>query len=288
MQGNISVKRITAVNSYELSPSFSLETHTHDEYELFFVDSGSMSYYYEDGRQYPLKSGELLLHSPHTPHGTFCDGKHSATFFNILFKSNSSALDGFTGRSITLPKALYPLVRAMISEAESVYNFSVQPLSRRSDAPHGAELLVIKYLELLFIHLGRGMIDGDKTKGRDVDGKRLPTDEIYRFLADSIYTRLTLDDVCERFHFGKTHISVAFKKKFGVSVVDCFLDMKISEAKRLLREENMTVREVSERLCFESPEYFSRCFKKRVGYTPRAYRGMLITGKIAKKQKENN
>jgi len=284
MQGNVTVKKITGVNSYELSPSFNLKTHSHDEYELFFVDSGSMIYYYEDGKHFSLKSGEILLHGPGMAHGTFCDGKHSATYFNILFKSSSSVLERFVGQSITLPKELYPLVRTMISEAQSVYNFSVQPLTRKADAPYGAELLVIKYLELLFVHLGRELDGSGRSKAGSVDGRLLPTDEIYRYLAESIYTKLTLDDVCERFHFGKTHISVAFKKKFGVSVVDCFLDMKISEAKRLLREENVTVREVSERLCFDSPEYFSRCFKKRVGYTPRVYRCMLITGKIEKKQ----
>ena len=278
MQGNVTVKKIVAVNSYELSPDFNLEAHTHEDYELFFVDNGIVSFYYEGSTPFTLHSGELLLHRPNIPHGTVCDGKHSAAFFNIIFRSTSPALNLLTGRSIKIPDGLLDLARAITAEAESAYELSVQPIVKKPDATFGADALLVRYLEILFIHLVRAMDSGKRSRSRLRDGESVPADELYRYLADSIYERVTLDAICERFHFGKTHLSVGFRKKFGISIMDCYLDMKINEAKRLLREEKASVKEISERLAFDSPEYFSRCFKKRVGYTPRAYRGMLIMG----------
>jgi len=149
-------------------------------------------------------------------------------------------------------------------------------------APYGSEALLKKYLEILFIKLLRSACAKPDSKHRHRTDAKLPADEIYRYLADSVYGRLTLSDICEHFHFGRTHISVGFKRLFGMSVMDCYLDMKIGEAKRMLREENCSVGEIAERLCFDSPEYFSRCFKKRVGFTPRVYKNLLVKGKIAK------
>ncbi len=282
MQGNVTVKRIVGANSYELSPNFSLDTHTHDAYELFFVDSGSISFYYDGSEPFVLHGGEMLLHKPGIPHGTVCDGKHSGTFFNVLFKSKSECIDALAGSPMKITDELYPLVRAIVSEAERCYYLSVEPLKRKKDAPLGAEQLVMKYLEILFIRLLRGDGSRSEPKSRSRENLKLPADDIYRYLADAVYRRLTLDDICEHFHFGRTHISVGFKKKFGISVMDCYIDMKIAEAKRMLREETLSVGEISEKLCFDSPEYFARCFKKRVGYTPRVYRRLLIGGKIAK------
>jgi AraC-like DNA-binding protein len=46
--------------------------------------------------------------------------------------------------------------------------------------------------------------------------------------------------------------------------------LKIEEAKRLL-DKNERVTAVSEKLSFESPQYFAKVFKQRVGKTPTEY-----------------
>ncbi len=282
MSTQIHIKKITAINCYELSPSFDSRTHTHDAWELFYSDSGSMNVCYEGCEPFNLKAGEILLHKPMIPHVTVCDGKHSAVFFNVIFKSSSPVLETLSGHPISVPERLIPFISEIIKEARSNYVFSVQPIMKNSDAPIGGEQMLRGYLELFLIHILRCC----KVKNEDrrhLSENNVPEDDVYRFLSENIYSKLTLDDICEHFHFGKTHISVGFKKKFGISIIDCYLNLKISEAKRLLREEGLTIREVSERLCFDSPEYFSRCFKKRTGHTPKAYKALLIEGKIEKK-----
>ena len=50
-----------------------------------------------------------------------------------------------------------------------------------------------------------------------------------------------------------------------------FLDLKLKEAKRLIRESSLNFTEISELLGFNSLHYFSRLFKERVGMTPSEY-----------------
>jgi Transcriptional regulator containing an amidase domain and an AraC-type DNA-binding HTH domain len=52
--------------------------------------------------------------------------------------------------------------------------------------------------------------------------------------------------------------------------------MKLSESARLLSNRMLNVSEVAYSLEFKDPKYFSKCFKKEFGMTPREYRDSLI------------
>ncbi|GHV80469.1 hypothetical protein AGMMS49944_22600 [Spirochaetia bacterium] len=44
--------------------------------------------------------------------------------------------------------------------------------------------------------------------------------------------------------------------------------MKINKAKELLTEGTLSIKEISYKLAFDSPYYFSRLFKKKTGAAP--------------------
>lgn len=49
-------------------------------------------------------------------------------------------------------------------------------------------------------------------------------------------------------------------------------EQKIDEAKRLLRQNEKSILQISELLCFSSQAHFQNVFKKEVGKTPLQYR----------------
>lgn len=57
----------------------------------------------------------------------------------------------------------------------------------------------------------------------------------------------------------------------GVTIMQYYQKLKIEEAKVLLRKKE-SIAAVSEKLCFESPQYFAKVFKTKVGKTPTKYR----------------
>ena len=80
----------------------------------------------------------------------------------------------------------------------------------------------------------------------------------------------------EHFHFGKSHLCDVFKKTLNDTIINYHTKLKIEKAKSLLKSNRMNISEVASNLGFENPEYFTRCFKKHTGVSPRAFRARLI------------
>ena len=87
-----------------------------------------------------------------------------------------------------------------------------------------------------------------------------------------VYEKLNLDELSERLHMSKSNVIRIFKKEYGTTPYEYLISLKISTAKILLKDTQMTVREIAERLCFSDEHYFSNIFFARVGVRPREYR----------------
>ncbi len=100
-----------------------------------------------------------------------------------------------------------------------------------------------------------------------------PTVEvIIDYLKNNVYDNVSLSSVSEVTFYSPIYCSTVFKKETGKGIIDYFLDLKVSEAKKLLIEGETSLKDVSEKLAFSDYNYFSRTFKKRTGYTPLEYR----------------
>lgn len=69
-----------------------------------------------------------------------------------------------------------------------------------------------------------------------------------------------------------THLTRACRQSSGKSASRLLADRVHYEARRLLSETNMPVKEVAERLGFNSAAYFSRAFHSETGQSPSAFR----------------
>lgn len=283
MSSLIRIDRLCAVNIYELSPNFHLAEHAHDDWELFYVDSGKICYA-SDGAEKILEPGDILFHRPLSPHATFCNGRESASLFNIHFRTRSAAMNLFSELSCQVPKRLIPLLQRLIREAQATYHVGVRPLKLRPQAAEDAEGLIRVYLELFLMELRRDLVSDKRELPPEEASVVLPTDEIVRYLQEHVYDRISLDMLSQHFHFGKTHLCVYFKRKYGVSILQYYTNLKIAEAKRLLREGDCPITQIAQKLNFDSLEYFCRCFKKHVGYSPKTYRTLLLTEDILHKE----
>ena len=285
MSDIIRLNKIVAVNCYDISPDFNLESHSHGDWEFLYVDSGTLCYTVCKN-QHTLSRGEIVFHKPGESHATQCDGVHSASFFNIIFSSKSRAMQCFAGKSMKVPKSLLPILSALISECERTYFVSGERLKKLLDAPSDGEQFVKELTELFLLSLRRHILNtAYNVKSEEFHGKEqnFSTDAVTDYLSKQLSSNISLDKLAAHFYCGKTFLCTQFKKRTGKSVIDCFLDMKIEKAKIILREESAAIQTISESLGFSSPEYFSRIFKKRTGFSPTEFRNMLITKRIQKR-----
>ena len=279
------IGRVTAVNCFDLAPEFVTTRNSHDAWEFVYVDGGRIVCHV-DGRELPLSKGQMIFHRPNEVHSTACDGKNSAAIFSVLFECSSPTVEYFDGRVLSVPAELMPRLKGLIDESSKTYHVSDYPLALRADAPAGAEQVIRNELETLLLLLmrQRGAADTVPTREEEAEKDRL-SHEICEYLREHLRERVTLEMLSEEFHFGKVYLCDVFKKHMGCSILSYHLDLKIAEAKRMLRETSASVWEISDSLGFESASYFSRLFKKRVGYPPQSFRRMLINNYAVRRER---
>lgn len=71
------------------------------------------------------------------------------------------------------------------------------------------------------------------------------------------------------------YIGQLFKKHYGVYFNEYLLLLRIEEAKKLMRQKDMRVYEIAERVGFNSAEYFVSQFEKVEKMTPTEYRNRM-------------
>ena len=96
--------------------------------------------------------------------------------------------------------------------------------------------------------------------------------QIITYLKNHLYEEIRIDDICTELNYNKSYLFRQFKQATGCSIMAYFIGLKIDRANKLLRESKLTVTEISNQFAFDSPNYFSKTFKKITGFTPLQYK----------------
>jgi len=95
--------------------------------------------------------------------------------------------------------------------------------------------------------------------------------QIKAYIQDNLNQRLNLQNVAAVFGFSPNYLSTLFAKQAECPFVEYVTREKIRAAKEMMREENVKLYEIAERLGFDNAFYFSKVFKKVEGCSPREY-----------------
>jgi AraC-like DNA-binding protein len=135
-------------------------------------------------------------------------------------------------------------------------------------------------LEIFLIKLYRhtDVVTKSMRQSYVIDGMNIPyhVKEILDFLHENIYGKITVADVAR--HVGKSESTV--KQQFSLyrksGMMKYFNSLKIKEARKLIREGNYNMTQISDMLHFDNPQYFSKCFKSFTNMTPREYKASIV------------
>ena len=92
----------------------------------------------------------------------------------------------------------------------------------------------------------------------------------------SPYDSVSIEEYAEMCGLSSGGFRRLFKQYMGKSPRKHLIDIKLSAAKALLEESELSIKEISEILNFESTSYFCRLFKERSGLTPLEFREKVI------------
>lgn len=283
IQNLLLIEKLVIVQSYEFDKNFKYGPESHDFWELVYVDKESIICNI-NGEEKVLNQGQLLFHKPNEIHSHSSNGKKAPDVFVASFVSRSEAMRFFENKLISLNKKQKQYIYSIIELAKQTFDipYSDPNLRKMKLLSHpilGGEQLIKNNLEILLINLMRELTETEQGNQTFILENQLSNhlvEEIIKLLNENLFNNLTIDDISKKTSYSKAYIFRQFKTATGKGVIEYYLHLKNKMARKLLRENELSIKEISEKLCFDTPNYFSKTFKKINGITPTEYKKRTI------------
>lgn len=94
-----------------------------------------------------------------------------------------------------------------------------------------------------------------------------------KYIHKNYKTQITVNYLAELYDMNANYFSFLFKKEVGQSIVNFLTEVRLENAKNLLKSTDLSNNEIAEEIGYENVQYFYKVFKKATGITPTAYRG---------------
>jgi two-component system response regulator YesN len=96
-----------------------------------------------------------------------------------------------------------------------------------------------------------------------------------RYIDQNYSNNISLNDVAESINMSYFYFSRLFKESTGKSFSDYLTEYRIDKSIELMKDENLSIKQISYDIGYNDPNYFSKIFKKLKGITPTDYRGRM-------------
>ena len=268
------VSQIANIHYFEFTNQYHTNDDAHNFCELVYVDKGEV---YVNSANYTgkLLNNQLIIHRPNEVHSLKCIDEIAPNIIIIGFECLSEELIEFSKKPVTLITEHQRMLAEIMKEGMSVYAPpydlpNTTDMKKRESYPFGADQMIKAKLEILFITLIRYFLYPNLTSKNEIvsDSELL---DVYQYIKEHYTEKITLDNLCFLFGTNKTTLCQCFKKQYGDTIFNYINNLRMKEAKTLLRKNELSVTEISEKLGFSSIHYFCRIFKKTTGNSPKDY-----------------
>lgn len=269
----LNVTHIANIHYFEFTKEYHTNEDHHDFSELVYVDKGEVQV---KSRNFCgiLKSGELIIHKPNEEHSLICNDE-APNIIIIGFKCNSEILDTFSTNSYVVTAEHKRMLAEILREGMSVFappydTPNITDMKKREEYPYGADQMIKLRLEMFLITLVRDFVEESSVPSFSAINEN-SAEDIKRYIDEHYTENIQLDNICFIFGTNKTSLCKNFKNAYGTTILGYINSLKLQEAKRLLRQNKLSVTEISEKLGFTSIHYFCKFFKKTTGNSPVEY-----------------
>jgi AraC family transcriptional regulator len=218
-------------------------------------------------RLYEVTHGEIVIHPPFTPHDVRIT--EPAEFVSVNMEPTLMARAAediiYEDRIELVPQAairdpfVWQVGEWLVAEAEA-------------DGVRG-RLYAESLAAALSVHLIRSY-SARGAKVREYKGGLPPRKlrRVVEYINDNLGGELTLSDIAAVAGLNSYHFARVFKQATGLPPHQYVIRQRIEEAKRLLKETELPLAEVSLNVGFQSQNHFTTLFRRITGLTPKQYR----------------
>ena len=250
---------------------FAFSGELHEQWELVYVRGGEASITADD-KVYRLAAGSLIFHRPMEFHQIHAE-KPGLELFVASFRLGG----GETSKLERSVFALKPDEKELMEEvigrccamnggffADDEFR-DCRALWERAPLDFA---LCVNTLEAVFCRL---LLRSPALQVPRDTAQSALYQKIVSVLEEHVYTDITIPRVAERCGVSESTVKACFRRHAGCGVHKYLLKIKMRAAVRMIGE-GQAVAEVSERLGFADPNYFSCVFRRETGRRPTDFR----------------
>lgn len=235
------------------------------DYAMLIYCTEGEGWYTIDGKTYPVKRNQYVIIPPGTPYSFGASEQDPWTIYWVHFMGKLR--DEFLPASpipATILPGEYSRLQDRIQLFEEIYScFSMGYIK---------EYMIYSSM-CLYMFLASFLYLDQYRYINLPNHKEYPfASRVIHYMNEHVERNLTLDQLAAYFKYSPSHFSMLFQKETGVSPISYFIRLKIQKACQYIVLTSLKLNEISTKLGFEEPAYFSRTFTKVMGISPSEYR----------------
>ena len=99
-----------------------------------------------------------------------------------------------------------------------------------------------------------------------------PINMAKKYIQEHFASRLSLEEISDHVGFNPSYFATLFKKETGQTIVEYLTDVRIQQARQMLRTTRLTAQEICDAVGYHDSKHFLKTFKKATGISPIEYR----------------
>ncbi len=248
----------------------SYATHSHNCYEIIYIKEGNLSINISD-KQYDVKAPSLIFVSKLEQHSLSVKGNAYKRYYLCI----SPILAGNMIRDYSLltvlsnrPEDFCHILDVSLVEKQMDKIFSDLIFEHENQLPYSTERQTSLLLELLITiyRLNPNLFSNENDKSISVIWK------IQCRLEQNCNEHFTLASLAEEYHMSTCYLSHLFKKVTGYPLMQYLTMCRLSLARQLLSESNLSITDIVYNTGFSDSSNFARLFKREMNLTPKEFR----------------
>lgn len=137
--------------------------------------------------------------------------------------------------------------------------------------------LKVKVLELLLFLSAIDTSEADHARHSYASTQVILAKKVCAYLCSNMDSRMTIDELSEKFHASPTQIKNSFKGVYGMSIYAFTRTQKMRAAALDLKNTDSTVLEIAGRYGYDNASKFAKAFRDCIGMTPVEYRNSAFS-----------
>ena len=271
----LSVSEIYTVLRPDLTVHFPGHGESHPFPEIIYLSRGPHTLLI-DQKDYTFCEGQMIIYAPNSFHQASLNHPPVQADAAILtFSASSEILPTLYNRVITLTQKQRQMLNAIIDEGVQYFcnrdpNCGISGMALKPGVTPPELWGLKKQIEFFLIDVYKTDAEQAPLSKKEIRHEE-DFERTVAYLREHLAEPLSLEQISAACLMSVSKLKLLFREKAHMGPINYLIFLRIEEAKRLMRESDLSLTQIAEQVGFTSLHYFSRMFKKVTGMAPSQY-----------------